>query len=158
MIIENNSVLSGTVPATGSVTGQAALPASGTPVLSTNTINLSNIRDIGEGEDMYMVFTVVAAYNNLTSLQFEVIGSTATDLSTGVVPIGSSGAVPLASLTANATFYVRINPQNASKGTQYLGARYTTVGTTPTTGSVCAYITKDIQDGRKYYPSGFSII
>lgn len=158
MIIENNSVLSGTVPATGSVTGQAALPVAGTPVVSTNTIDLSVIRDMGEGEDLYVVFTVVAAYNSLTSLQMEVIGATNDTLTTGIVPIGSTGAVPLASLTANATFYVRINPQNASKGTQYIGARYSTVGTTPTTGSVCAYITKDIQDGRKYYPSGFAVI
>lgn len=157
MIIENNSVLSGTVPATGSATGQAALPVAGTPVLSTNTIDLTNIRDIGEGENLFVMFTVVAAYNNLTSLQFEVIGATNDALSTGVVPIGSSGAVPLASLTANAQFAVRINPQMFSKGTQYLGARYSTVGTTPTTGSVCAYIVKDIQDGKKYYPSGFSV-
>ena len=158
MIIENNSVLSGTVPATGSVTGQAALPVAGTPVVSTNTIDLSVIRDMGEGEDLYAVFTVVAAYNNLTSLQFEVIGATNDTLTTGVVSIGSSGPVVLASLTANATFYVRINPQNASKGTQYIGARYSTVGTTPTTGSVCAYITKDIQDGRKYYLSRIAVI
>lgn len=158
MIIENNSVLSGTVPATGVATGQAALPVAGTPVVSTNTIDLSVIRDMGEGEDLYVVFTVVDAYNSLTSLQFEVIGATNAALTTGIVSIGSSGPVVLASLTANATFYVRINPQNASKGTQYIGARYSTVGTTPTTGSVCAYVTKDIQDGRKYYPSGFAVI
>lgn len=158
MIIENNSVVSGTVPATGSVTGQAALPVAGTPVISTDTIDLSVIRDIGEGQDLYMVFTVVAAYNTLTSLQMEVIGATNAALSTGVVSIGSTGPVALASLTANATFYVRINPQNISTGTRYIGARYSTVGTTPTTGSVCAYITQDIQDGRKYYPSGFAVI
>jgi hypothetical protein len=104
-----------------------------------------------------MIFTVVAAYNTLTSLTFEVIGATNAALTTGVTVLGSSGAVALASLTANATFVVRINPALYSTGTRYLGARYSTVGTTPTTGSVCAYIVQDIQDGKKFYTSGFTV-
>jgi len=157
MILDNYLVVSGTVPATGVVTGQSVLPASGTPVVSTDTIDLVSIRDIGEGQDLYMIFTVVAAYNTLTSLTFEVIGATNAALTTGVTVLGSSGAVALASLTANATFVVRINPALYSTGTRYLGARYSTVGTTPTTGSVCAYIVQDIQDGKKFYTSGFTV-
>jgi hypothetical protein len=157
MILDNLLVVSGTVPATGVATGQAALPVSGTPVLSTDTIDLSVARDIGEGEDLFMNFTCVAAYNTLTSLTFEIIGATNAALSTGVTVIGSSGPVPLASLTANAQFSVRFNPQLLSTGQRYIGARYTTVGSTPTTGSVCAYVVMDIQDGRKFYASGFSV-
>lgn len=159
MILDNLLVVSGSVPASGSTTGQAALPVAGTPVVSTDTIDLSLARDIGEGEDLYMVFNIVAAYNNLTSLQFEVIGATNAALSTGVVSLGSSGAVALAAgpSTAGSMIIVRINPQYASLGVRYMGARYTTVGTTPTTGSVCAYITHAPQDGRKFYASGFSV-
>ena len=157
MILDTKLVVSGTVPASGVITGQAALPVLNTPVVSTDSIDLVNIRDIGEGNDLYMIFTVVAAYNTLTSLQFDVIAATNDALTSGVVVAGSSGAVPLASLTANAQFAVRINPQLFSKGTQYLGARYVTLGSTPTTGSVNAYVVADIQDGRKFYPSGFAI-
>jgi hypothetical protein len=158
MILDNLLVVSGTIPATGVATGQAALPVSGTPVLSTDTIDLSVARDIGEGPDLTMNFTCVAAYNTLTSLTFEIIGATNAALSSGVTVIGSSGPVPLASLTANAQFSVRFNPQLLSTGQRYIGARYTTVGSTPTTGSVCAYVVMDIQDGRKFYASGFSVI
>lgn len=157
MILDNYLVVSGTVPATGVLTGQAARPVAATPVVSTDTIDLQNIRDIGEGQDLYMVFTIVAAYTDLTSLTMEVIGATNTALTTGVVSLGSSGAVALASLTANATFAVRINPALYSTGTRYIGARYTTVGTTPAAGTVCAYIVTDIQDGRKFYASGFAV-
>jgi hypothetical protein len=157
MILDTKLVVSGTVPASGVITGQAALPASGTPVVSTDSVDLISVRDIGEGDDLYMIFTVVEAYNTLTSLQFDVIAGTNAALTSGVVVAGSSGAVVRASLTANAQFAVRINPQLFSKGTQYLGARYVTLGTTPTTGSVNAYVVADIQDGRKFYPSGFAI-
>ena len=157
MILDNLLVVSGTIPATGVATGQAALPVSGTPVVSTDTIDLSVARDIGEGADLFMNFTCVAAYNTLTSLTFEIIGATNAALSSGVTVIGSSGPVPLASLTANAQFSVRFNPQLLSTGQRYIGARYTTVGSTPTTGSVCAYVVMDIQDGRKFYASGFSV-
>jgi hypothetical protein len=157
MILDNLLVVSGTIPATGVATGQAALPVSGTPVLSTDTIDLSVARDIGEGTDLSMNFTCVAAYNTLTSLTFEIIGATNAALSSGVTVIGSSGPVPLASLTANAQFSVRFNPQLLATGQRYIGARYTTVGSTPTTGSVCAYVVMDIQDGRKFYASGFSV-
>ena len=157
MILDTKLVVSGTVPASGVITGQAALPVSGTPVVSTDSIDLISVRDIGEGDDLYMMFTVVAAYNTLTSLQFDVIAASNDALTSDVVVAGSSGAVPLASLTAKAQFAVRINPQLFSKGTQYIGARYVTLGSTPTTGSVNAYVVTDIGDGRKFYPSGFAI-
>jgi hypothetical protein len=158
MFIENFSVVSGTIPATGNATGQAALPVSGTPVVSTNTIDTgsANSFDLGEGEEVYMVFNIVTAYTLLTSLTLEIIGATDTALSTGIVSLGSL-TVPLASLTAGAWFAVRVQPQIGVKGIRYLGARYSTSGTTPGAGAVCAYLTLDIQDGKKFYSSGFSV-
>ena len=153
MILDNYLVVSGTVPATGVVTGQAITATA----VSTDTIDLTVARDIGEGQDLYMIFTCVAAFNNLTTLTIEVIGATNAALSSGVTVVGSAGAVAVASLTANATFAVRINPALYSLGVRYLGARYTVTGTNPSTGSVCAYIVQDIQDGRKAYASGFSV-
>jgi len=152
MILDNYLVVSGTVPATGVITGQAFTATA----LSTDTIDLVNTRDIGEGQDLYMVFTVVIAFTGLTSVVIEAIGATNAALSSGVTVVGSAGTVLLANLTAGATFVVRINPSLYSTATRYLGARYTVSGT-GTAGSICAYIVQDIQDGRKFYASGFTV-
>jgi hypothetical protein len=52
---------------------------------------------------------------------------------------------------------VRLNPQIASLGKRYLGARYTVSGTN-TAGKVIADIVMDVQDGKKSYASGFSVV
>jgi hypothetical protein len=165
-VFSSNNVISGTVPQSGAITGQAARPVAGTPVVSTNAIDLVQARDIGEGGDLYVCFTIVSAYNTLTSLEMEVIVADDDALTTNPTAVGSSGRILLADglSTANSQFYVRINPAalkpsafGGALGRRYLGARYHTTGSTPTTGSICAYLTMDIQDGRKFYASGFAV-
>ena len=128
------------------ITGDAA---------STNTIDLSVARDIGEGEQLYMVFTVTEAFNNLTSILLEVIGSASADLSTPSILAMQS--VALAGLTVGAQFTVVIPPQVASLGKRYLGAYYDVTGTAPSTGKITADIVKNLQDGKKFYASGFTV-
>lgn len=128
-----------------------------TTAVSTDTVDLSIARDIGEGEDLYMNFAVTTALAAGTSVKFEVIGATNAALSSGVVVLGSSDAVVTASLVAGYNTAVRINPQIASNGQRYLGARYTIVGTY-TSGAVTADIVTDIQDGKKFYASGFTVV
>jgi hypothetical protein len=128
-----------------------------TTAVSTDTIDLSQIRDIGEGDDLFMNFAVTTALAGGTSVKFEVIGATNAALSSGVVVIGSSDAVVTASLVAGYNTAVRINPQIASTGTRYIGARYTISGTY-TSGAVTADVVMDIQDGRKFYASGFTVV
>lgn len=127
-----------------------------TTAVSTNTVDLSIARDMGEGGDLYMNFAVTTALAGGTSVKFEVIGATNAALSSGVVVLGSSDAVVTASLVAGYNTAVRINPQIASTGQRYLGARYTIVGTY-TSGAVVADIVMDIQDGKKFYASGFTV-
>ena len=127
-----------------------------TTSVSTDTVDLSVARDMGEGGELIMNFAVTAALTGGTSVKFEVIGATNAALSTGVVVIGSSDAVVTADLVVGKNVAVRINPQIASTGQRYLGARYTISGTY-TAGTVTADIVADLQDGRKFYASGFSV-
>jgi hypothetical protein len=127
-----------------------------TTAVSTDTIDLSIARDMGEGESLYMNFAVTAALTGGTSVKFEVISSAAANLGTPTV-IGSTDAIVTADLVAGKNVAVRINPQIASKGQRYLGARYTISGTY-SAGTVTADVVTNIQDGQKFYASGFTVV
>lgn len=127
-----------------------------TTAVSADTIDLSVARDIGEGEELYMNFAVTTALTGGTSVKFEVVQSASADLSSPTV-IGSTDAVAAASLVAGYNTAVRINPQIGGKGQRYIGARYTIVGTF-SAGKVTADVVKNIQDGKKFYASGFTVV
>lgn len=127
-----------------------------TTAVSADTIDLSVARDIGEGKDLYMNFAVTTALTGGTSVKFEVVQSASADLSSPTV-IGSTDAVAAASLVAGYNTAVRINPQIGGKGQRYIGARYTIVGTF-SAGAVTADIVETVQDGKKFYASGFTVV
>ena len=122
---------------------------------STNTVDLSVARDVGEGTALYMNFAVTTALANGTSVKFEVITSASANLGSPTV-IGSSDAVLTAALTLGKNVVVRFNPEIAGKGQRYLGARYTISGTF-NAGKVTADVVETIGDGRKFYASGFTV-
>ena len=126
-----------------------------TTAVSTNTIDLSVARDVGEGTPLYMNFAVTEALANGTSVKFEVISSAAANLGSPTV-IGSTDAILTAALTLGKNVVVRINPDIAGKGQRYLGARYTIAGTF-NAGKVTADVVETIGDGRKFYASGFTV-
>ena len=126
-----------------------------TTAVSTNTVDLSVARDMGEGTTLYMNFAVTEALANGTSVTFEVITSASANLGTPTV-IGSSAAIVTASLTLGKNIVVTLNPDIAGKGQRYLGARYTIAGTF-NAGKVTADIVETIGDGQKYYASGFTV-
>lgn len=130
-----------------------------TDAVSTDTIDLSVARDIGEGKDLYMHFIVDTAATSDTAdstVTFNVIGSAAANLGTPTI-LGSSGPIVKTALTAGKRVAVRINPQIASLGLRYLGAQYD-VSATLTAGAFTADIVEAIQDGQKFYASGFSVV
>ena len=127
--------------------------------VSTNTIDLSQARDIGEGRDLFVVFTVTEVFATLTSLTFQVVTDDNASLSSPTV-IAATGAITLAGggLAAGKQHVVRIPPQIGGKGERYIGAQYTVGGSNATTGKVTTDIVLDIQDGKKFYASGFSVL
>jgi hypothetical protein len=128
-----------------------------TTAVSTDTVDLSVARDMGEGGDLYMNFAMTEAFAGGTSTNFEVIIADNAALSSNVVVIGASGAIVTASLTLGTNVAVRLNPQIASLGKRYLGARYTVSGTN-SAGKVTADMVTDVQDGKKFYASGFTVV
>ena len=126
-------------------------------MLSTNTIDLSQNRDMGEGTELNLRVGVPTAFTGLTALTMEIIVADDAALTSNVTVIGSSGAIPVASLTAGSRFVVGANPRIGSKGQRYLGARYTPTGT-GTAGALIAELGTDIADGQKFYPVGFAVL
>jgi hypothetical protein len=153
-IVDNNLILSGSITAAGVISYQT--PATTGSTLSTNTVDLGIARDIGEGFDQYLRVLVGTAFAGGTSTEFQIIVADDAALTSNVTVIGSTGAIPTASLTAGARFAAELNPRIASKGQRYLGARMVVVGTN-TGGTAFIDLGMEIQDGQKFYASGFAI-
>ena len=126
-------------------------------VISTGIIDLQQNRDIGEGQSLSVAFTVPTGFAGGTSLQADVITSTNVGLTGTPIVIGSTGPVATANLAYGTLITVVLNPLIASVGEQFIGIRYTAVGTF-TAGNITANVVLDIQDGKTNYPSGFSVI
>lgn len=157
MYVDNNLVVSGSVSSAGVVAGQTVTGAAGN-YLSTNTIDLQNQRNIGAGNDFVrMRSEVLTAFTGLTSLEMRIVTADDAALSTNVTVIGSTGAIPVASLTLGARFEAEINTRFGSRGQRYLGVQYAIVGT-GTAGAVFTDFGPDLQGGQDFYPSGFSVL
>ena len=126
--------------------------------VSTDTIDLVRARDMGEGKELYVYFTVTETVtaSGAATVDFQVIGSTAAALTSPVV-LGTSGAIGKATLTAGKRIPVPINPQIGSLGLRYLGANYVVATGPLTAGKFTADVVETIQGGEKYYASGFSV-
>jgi len=156
MIVDAALALSGSILG-NTVTGQNVY-ASSASVLSTNTVDLGIARDIGEGSDfVFGRFEVTTAFAGGTSAEFQVIAADDAALTSNVTVIGTTGAIPVASLTAGARFACDVNPRIASKGQRYLGLRTVNVGAN-TAGAIYGDIGAEIQDGQKFYGSGFAVL
>jgi hypothetical protein len=160
MITDNFLRLSGSLTA-GTATGQAVTATAN----STNVVDLSLARDIGEGDDVYVSFSVGTAFTaaGAATLTPTVVVSAADTLTTPTT-LGTGGTIAVASLVAGYTFVIRVNPQlfyssttNSSLGLRYLGVIYTVATGPMTAGTITADVVLDIQDGKKFYASGFLV-
>ena len=155
MIQDARLLVSGSISASdNSITGQTVTGTGN--VISTNVIDLLQNRDLGEAQELYIRAQVGTAQAGGTSVEIQAITADDAALSSNVTVIGSTGAILTAALTAGARFAAEVNPRIGSKGQRYLGIRYVIVGTS-TAGTIVADFGIEIQDGQKFYPSGFTI-
>lgn len=167
MITDNNLRLSGSLTATGAAfasgvpsgypAGQT-ITSSGANV-STNLIDLKSIRDIGEGKALYMVWAVTEAFTRAAgalTATFQILGNDVEDLTTTPVVLAATDAIAKADLVIGAKIALQIPPALASLGYLYLGANVQ-LSAAGDAGAVTCDIVETIQDGMKFYPSGFSL-
>jgi hypothetical protein len=155
VIQELNTIFSGAVGADGQRSAQAI---SGT-ALSTNILDLRNaatpvLSDTGQGDMLYLCVTALQAFNALTSLTITLETDSTSNLATSPTT-HLSFSVPLAALTAGAV--IACSPLPAGINFErYMGVRYTVVGSSPSQGSVYAFLTTD-PPGWQVYPSSFRL-
>jgi hypothetical protein len=157
MILDALTMVSGGINALNVITGQTVTGAGS--VLSTNSIDLLQNRDIGEGKDVFMLFQPTVAFAGLTALDMQVISADDAALTTNVSVLGVTSAVPVALLGAGTRHYAEISGRLNSRGQRFLGARYVITGT-GTAGALITSIVADIEDASptKLIPSGFAVI
>jgi hypothetical protein len=158
MILDTQTIFSGAIAADGTRSAQGPVTAT---AISTNVLDRAGnlalfptLEDEGLVEQhLYLVVQVLQAFNNLTSLTVTLESDTAAGLATAPV-VHFSKTILLAALTAGATV-VRVQlPSDDYK--RYIGVRYTVTGTAPTTGTVYAFLTENVQRN-VIYPGNFTI-
>lgn len=133
-----------------------------TTAVSTNTIDLSQVRDIGAGKQLYAVFgvDVAATAAGAATVTFQVITSAAANLSSPTILI-QTDAIPKTDLTlGRKPIVVPISEAillAAPIGQRYLGVQYTVTTGPLTAGSFSCVIVDTEVDVNKNYPSGFTV-
>ena len=140
------------------VSTDQSIAINATTALSDKSIDLSVARDVGEGTNLFFNFAITTAMSAGTSCAFEIIIADDAALTSNVVSLGTTGAIVKASLTKGTNVVLPIPPRVASLGKRYLGARYTVAGDNSAgAGKVTADVVTGIQDGKKFYASGFTV-
>lgn len=128
--------------------------ASGATTTSTNTIDLVNARDLGDGGEsqtnMTVVFLITTAYAGGTSVNFQVQGST--DNVTWTT-YSETGAIAIAGLTVGKRYSLPLPSVNPDDGSapRYLRTAYVNVGAN-TAGAVLSWL--GTPDDNRYYKPG----
>lgn len=124
---------------------QAVTSAAG----STNTIDLGAVRNVGVGENLYVVVCVDVAMTDASSnstLQVDLEG----DSTTSFTPDGLQELFIIPAVTAaGQVFIARVSPDFASNY-QYLRLKYTPANGDLSTGSFTAFLAKDVQAYKAY--------
>lgn len=125
---------------------QAVTSAAG----STNTIDLSAVRDIGTGRDLYVVVNIVTTLtdggsNTGTAVALE------GDSTTTFTPDGTVTLFTIAQAAAAGTVYIaKLSPSIAPLQYRYIRLKYTPAGADLTGGTIDAFLALDVQKFTAY--------
>jgi hypothetical protein len=126
--------------------------------LSTNVVDLTKVRDIGEGEDFYIGLLVTTAFTDTGSDSTVSVDLVTDDNASLSSPAIVRNLTLFAALTAAGTIrFFKIPVEAGVNYERYIGLNYTVAGGNLTTGAITAFVTKDIQK-YKAYAAGFSIL
>jgi hypothetical protein len=133
----------------------------------TASANSSNVIDtlpggqntksgIGDGQDISLFAQVGTAFATLTSLTVQLVSADDSGLSTNAIVHYDSGAIPVASLTANTRIVGLDVP--FGKYRRYVGLKYVVTGTNASAGTITAGLVEDLQtlNGTVDYAKGFT--
>lgn len=146
-------LLAGQHKADGSIAPQTVTAAA----VSENAVDLRSAQDIGQGQPLFGRFQVHTGATGGTSMEFQIVAADNAALNSGLVVLGTTGAIPTAQLKAGARFACAISPQIASPGKRYLGARFVPTGSF-SAGAYTADVGLEVQDGQKATPRGYTVI
>lgn len=130
--------------------------------VSTNTIDLSQSRDVGPGENLHAVISVdtTAAAAGAATVNFQIISSANANLSSPTV-LAQTDAIPIANLTAGRKpIVIDLSPTVLLAqpiGQRYLGIQYTVATGPLTAGAFTAYLSNSEVTVGANYPSGFTV-
>jgi len=126
--------------------------------VSTNAIDTSLARDIGNGENIYIMLQCDVAMTDVDSNSTLAIALvTDSDEALGS-PTVVRTLVTLPALTAaGTTLFFKLEAENLVAFERYLGLSYTPANGNLTTGSFTAGLVRTIQKSQEYPASGFSV-
>lgn len=145
--------------------------------VSTDSIDLGVAREMGAGKQLVWHISVnqTATAAGAATVDFEAITADDAALTSNVTVVGRSepiGKAELVAYTANSgsagkpavvvpidmkTAITTPPNQSLALGKRYLGVRYTVATGPLTAGQFTADLVAEIQDGRKFYASGFTV-
>lgn len=165
MIIDNGLTFSGSW-SNGTWTGQT-VTGTNTSVTSTNVLDTNPTTtgaganqpvDLGSGERLTLAFAVGTAFAGATSVEFQLVSADDSGISTNVQVLVSTGAIPIASLTAGKQFALNVDRSAPYSARRYVAVRYVIVGA-GSAGTVIANMVKDYSDVQNnLYKSGYSVL
>lgn len=125
---------------------QAVTSAAG----STNTIDLSAVRDIGTGEDLYVGVTVDVAMNDTGSNSTLTVALEG-DSTTTFTPDATEDLFTFDAVSAaGTTKFKKLSPGSGPLQYQYIRLKYTPANGDLSAGTFTAFLTKDIQKYTSY--------
>jgi hypothetical protein len=145
-------------------TAKAVSPTANTTL--TDTVDLHTARDLGQGEDIFFVFTVTTAFAATGESYFQVgYGDTAvpgifyphtqsSNYAAADLAIGKQVTVKMSPITAQATGSSLI----PITGRRYLCARVVTANSAANVGAFTCDVVIDMQGGKQFYPPGFTFV